>query len=278
MASIIDPTIEENGNPQRALESVQEAINDRKTETSESRGVSIPDKFKGKSIEDVVTAYQNLESLHGRTANELGQVRRSVDQLLQDKRMNDLQANGATRQQVTARQKPAMTAADLLENPTEAIERHLENRESQRLQQYEQRLAVQEQATAQQAFLAKHNDFNDIIGTPEFVEWAKATPWRTELATTAASGRFDAADKLMTEYKAYQPLLTRTAANKQGLDAARQVGLERTVSGTETGTKPVGKIIRRADSMALRISNPDAYESPAYQNELLRAIAEGRYK
>lgn len=278
MASIIDPTIEENGNPQRAVDFAQDAINAGKAQTitQKTDDFVIPDKFKGKPLEEIVKSYVNLESKFGQTTNELGQARRSVDQLLQEKRTNDLQANGATRQEA-ARQQPTLDAAALLENPTEAIGNFLKERELPLLQQHEQRIAQQERLLAEQAFMARHSDFNEVTAEPAFREWVNATPWRVGLTRDAQAGNYQAAEALMQEYKAYRPLLNKSTASGQGLEAARRVGLERSASGTEAGAQS-GKILSRQDSMALRISDPDKYESPAYQAVLLKAIAEGRYK
>lgn len=279
MASIIDPSVEEIGNPNRALETAAELITARPAQGQEAKPtppqVQIPDKFKGKSLEEVVAAYQNLEALHGRTANELGQSRLSVDQLLHQKRENDLRANGATQvQRVTPKE---MTAADLLENPTQALNSYLEHRESSTTQELRERLARQEAQLAQQVFVGRHPDWQQETNDQDFVNWARQTPYRQNLAARAAQEDLAAADALLSEYKSYKPLLNKATAQTTNLDAARKVGLERTASSGED-TKPVGKVIYRRDAMALRIADPEKYDSPAFQNELLRAIAEDRYK
>lgn len=277
--SLIDPTVEEIGNPNRALETVTEIIKgEAKPDGKTEERYKIPDKFVGKSLEEVLTSYQQLESAFGKAKNELGQTRQSMDQLLQAKRESDLRASGVT-QVAPIQQKaaPELTAADLLENPTQALNSYLENRESATTADLRQRLAMQEQRLQQQDFVGRHPDWQEHTNDPQFIEWAKQTPYRQSLAASAAREDLRAADALLTEYKAYKPLLTRSTVQESTLDAARKVGLERTAaSGDEQ--KPTGKIIRRSDAQALRISDPDKYDSPAFQNELLKAIAEGRYK
>ncbi len=279
MASIIDPSLEEVGNPTRALETAAELITAQKaqtqTTTTTTDSFQIPDKFKGKSQEEIIKAYLNLETLHGRTANELGQTRQSVDQLLQQKRENDLRANGA--QQVTRESPKELTAADLLDNPTTALNSYLDQRELATTRELKERLARQEAQMAQQQFVGRHPDWQTETNDPDFVNWARQTPYRQGLAARAAQEDLAAADALLSEYKAYKPLLTRSTAQTTNLDAARKVGLERSATSGEE-TKPTGKIIYRRDAMALRISDPDKYDSPAFQNELLKAIAEDRYK
>lgn len=279
MTSIIDPTPEQAGNPQDALKAASEAANERASTTTTTdtttTKVTIPEKFKGKSLEDIVAAYQNLESQYGRLTSEVGQTRQTVDLLLQQKRENDLRGNGG--RVVQEPKEPELTAADLLENPKQALNSYLEHRESATTKELRQRLAQQEAQLQHQSFIGRHPDWQQHTNDPAFIEWAKQTPYRTNLATQAAQNNLAAADALLSEYKAYKPLLSQSTSQSTNLEAARKVGLERTTTSGDTESKPKGKIIYRRDAQALRISDPDKYESPAFQNELLRAISEDRY-
>jgi hypothetical protein len=281
--TIIDPTEEIAGNPNAALTTAAELITESKQQTQGTQTTTttqstfeIPAKFKGKSQEEIIKAYMNLEAHSGRLANDLGQTRQSVDQLLQQKREQDLRSSGAQNVQRLPEAKE-LTAADLLQNPTEALNSYLEARESAATKELKERLARQEAQMAQQQFVGRHPDWQQETNDPEFVNWARQTPYRQNLAARAAAEDLAAADALLSEYKAYKPLLTKATSQSTNLEAARKVGLESTsVAGDET--KPAGKVIYRRDAQALRISDPDKYDSPAFQNELLKAIAEGRYK
>ena len=48
----------------------------------EPQKVEIPEKYKGKSLEDIVKMHQEAEKLIGRQAQEVGEVRRLADELL----------------------------------------------------------------------------------------------------------------------------------------------------------------------------------------------------
>lgn len=277
--SIVDPTAEEVGNPKAALEAAIATTTETKVENKAADVYKIPDKFVGKSLEEVLTSYQQLEVAYGKSRQELGQTRQNVDQLLAQKRIDDLRAYGGNTQQLTTstQTKPDLTAADLLENPSQALDSYLEHRESSTTKDLRDRLARQEAQLLQQQFVSRHPDWQTETNDPDFVNWARQTPYRQGLAGRAAQEDLVAADALLSEYKAYKPLLNKATSQSTNLAAARKVGLERSaVVGDET--KAVGKIIRRVDAQALRISNPDAYDSPAFQNELLKAIAEDRYK
>ena len=45
--------------------------------------VELPNKFKGKSMEDIVSSYENLEKELGRKGQEIGELRRLTDGILQ---------------------------------------------------------------------------------------------------------------------------------------------------------------------------------------------------
>lgn len=272
--SIIDPTVEEVGNPARALEAVTASTTATQT-TQADKGSVIPDRFKGKSAEEVYQAYANLERHAGRLAHDLGQQRQMSDQLLQLKRENDLRSNGATT--VQQAQASSVTASDLLENPKEALDRYFEQKDSGTVNELKARLAQQEALMAQNSFVSRHPDWQEHTNDPVFVEWARQTPWRANLAASAARNNLQDADALLTEYKAYQPLL-KASNQSTNLDAARKVGFERASTSGDATSQATGPIVRRADMMALRISDPDKYESAPVQNALLAAIRDGRYK
>ena len=43
----------------------------------------IPDKFQGKSMEDIISSYENLEKELGRKGQEIGELRQVTDGILQ---------------------------------------------------------------------------------------------------------------------------------------------------------------------------------------------------
>jgi hypothetical protein len=62
----------------------------------------IPDKFKGKETPDIIKSYQELESKHGQSAQELGALRQTV-QILTDQLTKVNQAQGTTPTKTEAR-------------------------------------------------------------------------------------------------------------------------------------------------------------------------------
>lgn len=237
----------------------------------------LPAKLRGKSLRELADMYQNLESLNGRMANETGQLRSLTDRLLDLKRTTDLGNNGAA--QPT---KVEITSADILERPTEALERFASARETALETRLDARLARLETATVEANLLNKHPDVEAVAASKEFVQWVQQSPTRMRAANAAKAGDAGAADDLLTEFKA----TARKAGGKgkqpvqdENLDAARAASLE-TGNGNslDTGSKKSGKVYRRADLIKLRIEKPDLYDSDDFQAEIMAAYAEGRVK
>lgn len=234
---------------------------------------AVPEKYEGKSLQDVVDMHRNLESAYGRMANDLGTQRKLTDQLLELKRTEDLNQNPAA--------KPVeVSSTEILDNPTGALDKYFESRESQIAAQTTERLAQMEAALAQDRFTAKHSDYNEIANDPEFVAWLQATPYRSRAAQLAVQGDWNAADELMTEFKeirAAKPAGEGAPATDPNLEAARAASLES--SGTAGGqSTSSGKVYRRADLVRLKLEKPKIYGDPQFQQEIMQAYAEGRVK
>lgn len=154
----------------------------------------LPEKFKGKSLDEVASSYSHLESELGRSRNEIGQLRRLTDELL------GLRNAGARATQTTPERKP-ITADTLLEQPEEAIRTVAAAEAQARTKDLEARIARSETAEAVRAFEAKYPDYQSTMNDPSFVQWIQKSPFRQRMAVAAAQGSFDAADELFGLYK-----------------------------------------------------------------------------
>jgi hypothetical protein len=210
--------------------------------------------------------YKNLEQHGGRLANQVGQQQAAINELLAAKRQKDLGDNGASLE---------VSATELLEDPTEAIDRLVSDRTKKFLAPIEQRLAQQEQNLALNRFQSTHEDYEEVTASPEFREWANKTSLRKYLTTQAAAGNWDSANSLVTEFKDSRPSKQQQEGNKQ-LDEANRVTLESSRTAADQGRTVSGKRYKSSDLMALRINNPDAYEKPEFAAEIERAYREGR--
>lgn len=254
------------------------------TQNKAERPSWCPEKFwnaeKGE-VDSVKLAesYSNLESSYGRMANDLGHQRKLTDRLLDLKRETDLQ-------QQQPPKPPALKGDELLENPSEALDRYLAAREAQRESPAVSRVQQLEAQMAAQALISKHPDYQTVASEPEFLAWVQASPYRARLGAQVAQQQdWVAADELLTEYKdrkrsqapAPQQTQQKPQANEQELlDQARKAGLEG--SGGGSGSGKSGKVYRRADLLELKLRKPEVYYDEQFQAEILKAYAEGRVK
>lgn len=236
---------------------------------------SLPEKFRGKSANEIAAMYINLESIHGRTANDLGVQRKLTDRLLNldapSKREADLQRNTPARVEVTS--------GDLLDKPTETIERVVSAREQALVKPVTDRLDNVERALAESRFLVKHADFATVAASPEFHTWVNSSALRLRAANAAQQGNYDVADELLSEYKS-----TRSSSESNmkqdnpNLSAARNASLESSGTSQDAGSQKAGKIYSRASLIRLKMEKPDSYYDEAFQAEITKAYLEKRVK
>ena len=232
----------------------------------------IPEKYKGKSLDEIVRMHQEAEKLIGRQAQEVGEVRKLADSLLKQQ----LESKHDTEQPVTAQE------IDWFEDPAKAVNQAVENNPVLK------QLAEQQKQQAQQAALQRvekaHPDYLSIAQTDDFINWVKESKIRMGMMAQAENYDADAALELLGTYKsikgikAQQQQVTQAADEslKKADDANRTKALKTAAvqqGGTGESTKP---IYRRADLIRLRMQEPDRYEAMA--EDILQAYAEGRVR
>ena len=246
----------------------QQSTSVQQTQQPAEQAPEIPEKYKGKNLEDIVRMHQEAEKLIGRQAQEVGEVRRLADDLIKQsiaqKNQQQVQPNEVNN---------SSQEIDFFEDPQSHVNRAVANHPDviaakQASQQLKQ---IQTQAMLNK----KHPDFADVVRDGEFIEWVKASPMRLNIYAMAdANYDFNAADELISTFKQIRTSKTQqttdagNAVRKQNLKAA---GVD--VGGTGESSK---KVYRRADLIRLRMTDPDRYE--ALQPEIMAAYSEGRVK
>lgn len=298
MANLADIVVDDTstssvGNSERARKALTEDVEGAGTETETASpvvsgnespletvlaGDTVPEKFRGKKLTDVLESYSNLESRMGAMANDLGVQRQLTDRLLNLKRDDDLKRNTPP-----ARQKPEVTASELLDRPAETLDRVLTQREQSINEAVDRRLAQLQISQAEANFKRNHGDFQQIVNDPAFGDWLRKSPIRLRAAAAANSGDWTIADELFADYKAERGASastrqTASSSSRQNLEAARSATLESSTGaqGSDGGKK--GKIYSRADLMRLRIEDPEAYYDDDFQAKILKAHQEGRVR
>ncbi len=270
MASIIDSFDDEEVEVVTGsqAEIISDSPAEEKPEQSEQKSVVeevIPEKYRGKKLEDIVKMHQEAEKLIGRQAQEVHEVRSMADELLKRSL-----ATPVKQEQPVVQNQPEV---DFFENPTEAVNKAVENHPSVR--EAKQAAAEMARMKAAQKLAAKHPDFTTIAQDSGFIDWVKASPIRLGLYAKAdADFDFDSADELLSTYKSLKQVQQQQVnddSKKQREQQMKAASVD--VSGTGEVSK---KVYRRADLIRLRMENPDRYF--ALQDEIMAAYSEGRVK
>jgi hypothetical protein len=222
----------------------------------------IPEKYKGKSLDDIVRMHQEAEKMIGRQAQEVHEVRSLADQLL--------------KRQLEADKAPTVESApevDFFENPQDSIKRAIENNPAV-LEAKQANLEFKRMKTAQQ-LSAKHPDMQTLVQDTGFQEWVKASPVRLSLYAKAdAEFDFGSADELLSTYKELKQVRNNNVhetGKQQKAQALKAAGVDTGGSG-----EVAKKVYRRADLIRLKMTDPDRYEQ--LQPEIMAAYSEGRVK
>jgi len=221
----------------------------------------LPDKYRDKSLDEIVRMHQEAEKLIGKQAQEVGEVRKLADELIKQ--------NLGSRQQ-TRQEEPEV---DFFENPQKAVQRTVDNHPD--ILAARQVTQEMRRAQIQQRLAQEHPDFGDIAKEQDFANWVKSSPIRIKIFEQADSGYdFDSANELLSTYKQLRSVKQKQTSDdgevtrKQNLKA---VGVD--VGGSGESSK---KVYRRADLIRLKMQDPNRYD--ALSDEIMAAYQEGRVR
>ena len=222
----------------------------------------LPEKYRDKSLDEIVKMHQEAEKLIGKQAQEVGEVRKLADELIKQ--------NLGSRQQQTRQEEPEV---DFFENPQKAVQRTVDNHPD--ILAARQVTLEMKRAQIQQRLAQEHPDFGEIAKDQDFANWVKSSPVRIKIFEQADSGYdFDSANELLSTYKQLRTVKSKQVSDegevtrKQNLKA---VGVD--VGGSGESSK---KVYRRADLIQLQLRDPDRYASLA--DEIYQAYAEKRVR
>lgn len=244
------------------LEAVETQVQQTAPEPTQP-AFEVPEKYKGKTAEDIIRMHQEAEKLIGKQAQEVGEVRKLADELLK-------QSLASNKPQHIEQQEPEI---DFFEDPKKAIQKELSA--------HPDVIAAREAALTfkkmqiQQKLNSDHPDFTQVVQDPEFVNWVKSSPVRMGLYAKAdAEYDYDSANELLSTFKQIKSV--KAQETKAAGEVARQSALKSAavdVGGTGESSK---KVYRRADLIRLRMTDPARYE--ALSDDIMRAYQEGRVK
>lgn len=271
---IVDPEQIEREQAKAAEEAAKaaEATTEQGEPAAEPTEDEIPEKFRGKSMKDLVDAYRNLETELGRKNNEVGMIRKLADELIGVR---------ATERQMAQENQPKpqpLTTDTLLANPEDAIIGVVRREALSKQEELESKVQTLEERLLTEAFEKKHPGFQQTMVSQEFGAWLQKSDYRKRLGYRAAQGDFEAADELFGLYEeatANAP----TPPTPDPKPSARQATLARSGGSAAGGVVPSAegkKIFTRAELMEMRINRPDEFDQR--QEEILAAYREKRVR
>ena len=265
VSKIVEPEVEatqETNEEEDTLETL--AIQDEEETVEEpEQEQELPQKFQGKSANEIAEAYENLEKELGRKGQEIGELRKLTDSFLQT--------------QITHNKETTTDTEDLdfYDNPEEAvrtiIERHPKFRE------FTQQTQQQQASMTAQQLEKTHPDFKDVVTSPDFQEWIEGSKIRQRLFKEADAYDYDSADELLTIWKE-RKMISKTKEVEAEKETTRKAALKTSkgVSRTSSESTAGKKIYRRADLIRLKQTDPNRYDT--LSDEIFSAYQDGRVK
>lgn len=260
MATLLDERLDDEEQPDET-EQAGDFENDPVEQETQSE---IPDKYRGKSAEDLVRMHQEAEKLLGRQSSEVGELRQVVDSYIQTQLSN----------QQAPQQQETVDEVDFFSDPEEAVKRAIDNHP--KIREAENISKQYQKTTALSQLQKDHPDMQKILTDDKFAEWIKDSKIRTQLYVQADKQYdYEAAHELFTLWKERKQVVQQTAnAEKQGRKQAVKNASTGSASGSsETKTR---KIYRRADIIKLMRTDPERYQS--LSDEIMKAYQEGRVR
>jgi hypothetical protein len=254
-------------------EQVTEATTEEVTQEAQAEETpqpesTIPEKFAGKSTEELVEMYQNVEKMMGKQASEVGEQRKLIQSLMESQN----RAAEATPNVEETVNFEDQFYSDPAEAVNKAIENHpelIEARQERKIQQQQHQVGVLEKA---------YPDWQDRVANKEFQDWVGSSEIRTEMFKKADSDyRPDYAIELFDMFDKVN-MIDKTKEVQKQETAKRDKALKATLTETRSTSDSIGgkKVYRRADLINLQVTDPSRYASLA--DEIQSAYAEGRVK
>jgi hypothetical protein len=232
------------------------------TSTSKEEVVDdLPEKYRNKSLKDIIAMHQESEKLIGKQGNEVGELRRTVDDFIKTQTSRNLQTDV----------EPELNDDDFYSDPIQATKRAID--EHPAIKDAKQQSIAMKQAAVQNKIATKYPNFREIATSQEFGNWVNGSKVRIELYNRAQNDYdFDSADELLSTWIERQEY-TKKVTDTSKLDREQQ--LKSADMGTSGATEATSKKkYRRSDIIKLMQTDPDRYDSMA--NEIMIAYRENR--
>lgn len=240
------------------------------TDNLESELAGLPEKFKGKTLSDIASAYLELEKEKSRIANELGESRRTITSLLEVKP-----------KEVEKKERPVVNTDELLSDPNTTIDQAIDTHPA--VQKARETAENLERQIAQKTFESEYPTYKDDLKDDAFVDWVKKNPVRQYLIQQANSYDLNSARALWDMWKEHKELVGVKAT--QAADQAKRKEAEKngTLEGSSGADASSEVTLNRAELRELQrkalLGDKAAlakWNDPKFRQMRISAYADGR--
>jgi len=262
--SIVVDNAPQTGEP---ITETQEVTQEVQTEDAPQSGTGIPEKYAGKSMQEVIEMHQNVEQALGKQGAEVGEQRKLIQSLI------DAQNNANP---TTPPEEPVAQEDNFFDDPVNAVNKAIENHPDV-VKAREERMGNVQKHNLDSLDKAYPN-WQETVKDSNFQKFIGDSPTRQEMFRKADSDyRSDLAIELFDWYSK-----TEMSGNTQEAVAGERRKVEKAMKLTSSESRSSGdsvggkKVYRRADLINLQITDPNRYAALA--DEIQSAYVEGRVK
>lgn len=236
----------------------------------DDKGRFIPERFKGKDITDVIQSYEELEKLNSRQSQDVGALRRQVEELT-----NAVQTSGPAQEP----SKP-VTVDDIYEDADATLRRVVREESTSEIEDLKKELDNMRVERRLSQIDDKFTDWRTKAQTSEFSTWIQESPYRARLVQEADAGDFDAAEELLGMYYESEAQADTNEEVAAPVSAAQQLADAMLETGSPA-PKGTDDVYSGSELMELRISAKKGDLRAerwlaAHADSIANAYAEGR--
>lgn len=223
----------------------------------------LPEKYRGKSVADIVRMHQEAERLIGRQSSEVSELRKLADDHIRAN-LESLKSRNETAEE-----------PDFFADPKQAVRKIVES--DPEIVALREKTKYLEMQSNREALAKAHPDFMDVVQSPDFQEWVMASKYRTNLLKQAdATWDYEAADELFGTWKDLNSAKTAKKAAEVRSEARKTASVPSGGGGGGDVSPDSRKIYRRADIIRLQQTDPKRYTQMA--DEIMEAYRTGRVR
>lgn len=221
----------------------------------------VPDKYRGKSLKDIVAMHQEAEKLIGRQGSEVGDLRKIVDDFIKTQTTKNSEVD-----------EIATTDEDFFIEPKSAVNRAIDNHPA--IKEAQHASLSMKRAETVSRLKQEFPDAMEVVQSPDFAKWIEGSKVRTELFVRAETQYdYDSAKELLDNWKERQTL-SKKVTDTSKVDRDQQLKAADIGNNNGASETVAKKKYRRQDIMKLMTTDPDRYD--AMSNEIMAAYREGR--